>query len=140
MTLVPRLGESSDDVRGLGAFMHMTPAMGRWRVAIVDAAVAWREASLGRLPMILFRNVVLPALAVVAVIRDGKATVYMADDPETQRSHALLWIAVFPASPTYPNGLKYIFDESPRVTEGEWVNGNGERGGSSVVRGIAVML
>ncbi len=27
-----------DDVRDLGAFMHMTPAMGQWRVAIVDAA------------------------------------------------------------------------------------------------------
>ena len=27
-----------DDVRGLGAFMHMTPAMGKWRVAIVDSA------------------------------------------------------------------------------------------------------
>jgi DNA polymerase-3 subunit delta' len=27
-----------DDVRGLSEFMHMTPAMGDWRVAIVDAA------------------------------------------------------------------------------------------------------
>jgi DNA polymerase III subunit delta' len=27
-----------DDVRGLSAFMHMTPALGDWRVAIVDAA------------------------------------------------------------------------------------------------------
>ncbi len=27
-----------DDVRDLGEFMHMTPAMGKWRVAIVDAA------------------------------------------------------------------------------------------------------
>lgn len=27
-----------DDVRGLSEFMHMTPAMGEWRVAIVDAA------------------------------------------------------------------------------------------------------
>ena len=27
-----------DDVRGLGAFMHMTPAMGKWRVAIIDSA------------------------------------------------------------------------------------------------------
>jgi DNA polymerase-3 subunit delta' len=27
-----------DDVRGLGDFMHMTPAMGDWRVAIVDSA------------------------------------------------------------------------------------------------------
>ncbi|MFO1158034.1 MAG: DNA polymerase III subunit delta' [Reyranellaceae bacterium] len=33
-----RLEISVDDVRGLGAFMHMTPAMGEWRVAIVDAA------------------------------------------------------------------------------------------------------
>src|SRR5215813_6002225 len=29
-----------DDVRGLSEFMHMTPAMGEWRVAIVDAANA----------------------------------------------------------------------------------------------------
>jgi len=29
---------SIDDVRSLGEFMHMTPAMGDWRVAIVDAA------------------------------------------------------------------------------------------------------
>lgn len=29
---------SVDDVRGLGEFMHMTPAVGAWRVAIVDAA------------------------------------------------------------------------------------------------------
>ena len=27
-----------DDVRDLGAFMHMTPAMGEWRVAIIDSA------------------------------------------------------------------------------------------------------
>jgi DNA polymerase-3 subunit delta' len=27
-----------DDVRDLGAFMHMTPSMGDWRVAIVDSA------------------------------------------------------------------------------------------------------
>jgi DNA polymerase-3 subunit delta' len=29
---------SIDDVRELGAFMHMTPAMGEWRVAIIDSA------------------------------------------------------------------------------------------------------
>lgn len=29
---------SVDDVRDLGAFMHMTPAMGDWRVAVVDSA------------------------------------------------------------------------------------------------------
>src|SRR5262249_13942923 len=33
-----RGGTAVDDGRGLGAFMHMAPAMGEWRVAIVDAA------------------------------------------------------------------------------------------------------
>lgn len=66
--------------------------------------------------------------ALDTMVRDGKACVYMGDDPETQRSHALLWLAVFPPSPTYPKGLKYLFDESPRMTEGEWVNSNGDRG------------
>jgi hypothetical protein len=55
-------------------------------------------------------------------IREGKATVYFGDDPETQRSHACLWLAVF------ENGTKYLFDESPRSTEGDWVNVNAERG------------
>jgi hypothetical protein len=66
--------------------------------------------------------------ALDALIREGKAAVYMGDDPETQRSHAILWLAVFPPSPTYPAGLKYLFDESPTAQEGEWVNGNAERG------------
>ena len=34
-----------DDVRDLGAFMHMTPAMGQWRVAIVDSADEMNRAS-----------------------------------------------------------------------------------------------
>jgi DNA polymerase III subunit delta' len=34
-----------DDVRDLGAFMHKTPAMGDWRVAIVDAADEMNRAS-----------------------------------------------------------------------------------------------
>jgi DNA polymerase III subunit delta' len=32
-----------NDVRDLGEFMHMTPAMGKWRVAIVDAADEMRH-------------------------------------------------------------------------------------------------
>lgn len=66
--------------------------------------------------------------ALDALVREGKATVYMSDDPETQRSHAILWLAVFAPGPAWPKGLKYLFDESPRIQEGEWVNGNGERG------------
>ena len=34
-----------DDVRDLGAFMHMTPAMGQWRVAIVDSATGLGEGT-----------------------------------------------------------------------------------------------
>ena len=34
-----------NDVRDLGAFMHLTPAMGTWRVAIVDAADEMNRAS-----------------------------------------------------------------------------------------------
>lgn len=62
------------------------------------------------------------------MVREGKATVYNADDPETQRSHALLWLAVFPPQPAWPQGLKYLFDESPRSNEGPWVDGHGNRG------------
>lgn len=71
--------------------------------------------------------------ALDAMIRDGKATVYTGSDPETARSHAILWLAVFPPSPTYPKGLKYLFDESPRRDEGEWVNAAGERGDGQYV-------
>jgi len=63
-----------------------------------------------------------------AMVRDGKTSVCMGDDPETQRSHALLWQARFPPCPQWPKGLKYLFDESPRASEGEWVNASGERG------------
>lgn len=68
-----------------------------------------------------------------AMIREGKATVYVGDDPETQRSHAILWQATFPPSPQYPRGLKYLFDESPRMNEGEWVNANGDKGDGQFV-------
>lgn len=56
------------------------------------------------------------------LVREGKGTVYMSDDPETQRSHAILWQA------TFPGGQKYLFDESPRANEGPWVDANGQRG------------
>jgi hypothetical protein len=62
------------------------------------------------------------------LVRAGKATVFMADDPETQRSHFILWQATFAPCPAWPRGLKYLFDESPRASEGEWVNPNGDRG------------
>ena len=52
----------------------------------------------------------------------AEVTVYMAGDPATARSYFLLWVAVD------RRGRKFVFDESPRLTEGEWVNEEGERG------------
>lgn len=70
------------------------------------------------------------------MVRDGVCTVYSSDDPETARSHVVLWQATFPPSKAWPRGLKYLFDESPRMREGEWVNSNGERGeGQFVYKG-----
>lgn len=65
---------------------------------------------------------VIPHERVAALLADRKLTTAMADDPETARSHAILWRGVD------PEGLHYIFDECPRVDEGEWVNSAGERG------------
>jgi hypothetical protein len=57
-----------------------------------------------------------------ALVRKGEATVYMSSDPETSKSHAALWGAAL------RDGVFYIFDESPRWQEGEWVDGNGDKG------------
>lgn len=115
---------------GLPAMFDACVGQPRWRVLVI--LFGWIER-LGQLAIGNFN----PEVHVVrgqarekldAMIREGKASVYLGDDPETQRSHALVWLAVFPPSPTHPKGLKYLFDESPRITEGEWVNANGERG------------
>jgi hypothetical protein len=115
---------------GLPAMFDACVGQPRWKVLVV--IFGWIER-VGQLALGNFN----PEAHVVrgekqealdTLVREGKATVYMASDPETQRSHAVLWQATFPPSPTWPKGLKYIFDESPRMTEGEWVNGNGDRG------------
>ena len=57
--------------------------------------------------------------------KDGSGpqlTSFMAGDPATARSYFLLWIGVDRL------GRKFIFDESPRMAEGEWVSDEGERG------------
>ena len=115
---------------GLPAMFDACVGAPRWKVLVI--IFGWIER-VGQLALGNFNpetHVVREERreALDAMIREGKASVYMGDDPETQRSHAILWLAVFPPSPTYSKGLKYIFDESPNVKEGEWVNGNGERG------------
>ena len=60
-------------------------------------------------------------------------TDFMSADPATARSYFLLWVRVD------ANGTKWIFDESPRVTEGEWVSSDGEKGeGASVFAGRGI--
>lgn len=56
------------------------------------------------------------------MLEEKRLTTAMSSDPETARSHFLLWRGVD------REGVNYIFDESPRVEEGEWVNASGERG------------
>lgn len=54
-----------EDVRGLGAFMHMTPAMGDWRVAIVDSADELNRNSANAILKILEEP---PANAVLLIV------------------------------------------------------------------------
>lgn len=74
---------------------------------------------------------IIPHARVEDLLKEGKVTTSMGDDPETSRSHFLLWRAVD------AEGLNYIFDESPRREEGEWVDMNGDRGeGQNVYAGV----
>jgi len=56
---------SVDDVRELGAFMHMTPAMGDWRVAIVDSADEMNRNSANAVLKVLEEP---PAKAVLLIV------------------------------------------------------------------------
>jgi len=64
----------------------------------------------------------------VHVLPEGKipgpdeGTDYMAVDPQTARSYFALWVRVDRL------GRKFVFDESPRKEEGDWVGDDGERG------------
>lgn len=124
----PRLSTVWND--GLPAMFDAAVGQPRWKVLVI--IFGWVE-KVGQLALGNFNpeaHVVRgeKQAALDKMVRDGKASVYTGSDPETQRSHAILWQATFPPCPAWPRGLKYIFDESPRASEGEWVNGNGDRG------------
>lgn len=74
---------------------------------------------------------IIPHERIARKLAEGKLTTAMGDDPETQRSHFLIWRGVD------EDGLNYIFDECPTIDEGEWVNASGERGeGQRVYAGV----
>jgi hypothetical protein len=52
----------------------------------------------------------------------GEGTDYMAVDPQTARSYFALWVRVDAL------GRKFVYDESPRLEEGAWVDDNETRG------------
>ena len=56
------------------------------------------------------------------MLKGKKLTSFLAGDPATARSYFLLWIGVDRL------GRMFIFDESPRRAEGEWVTEDGEKG------------
>lgn len=62
------------------------------------------------------------AAQVLTRIRNGEMTSYQAGDPAIARSYFLLWAAVDEL------GRVFVFDESPRFEEGDWVNSSEDRG------------
>ncbi len=66
------------------------------------------------------------------LLKAGRLTTYMSADP-AGRSYFLLWAGVD------EDGQMYIYDESPRNDEGEWVTIDGDMGdGQKVYQGVGV--
>jgi hypothetical protein len=69
---------------------------------------------------------------IAELLKGGKLTTYMSADP-AGRSYFLMWAGVA------EDGQIYIFDESPRLDEGEWVTMDGDMGdGQKVYQGVGV--
>ena len=62
-----------------------------------------------------------------SLLAEGALTSYLGGDPATARSYALLWLGVD------RRGRKFVFDESPRQDEGEWVTSDGKKGDGQLV-------
>lgn len=74
---------------------------------------------------------VIPHERIEKLLKEGRLTTYMAADPATARSYFLAWKGVD------ADGNEYLFDESPRITEGEWVAADGAPGdGQKVFAGM----
>ena len=56
------------------------------------------------------------------MLKGKKLTSFLAGDPATARSYFLLWLGMDRL------GRMFIFDESPRKAEGEWVTDDGDKG------------
>jgi hypothetical protein len=63
---------------------------------------------------------VLPHAKIEAMLKAGKLTSYMSNDPRPAKSHFLLWMGVDKL------GRRFVFDESPRFEEAEWASIDGE--------------
>lgn len=101
------------------------------RVALVRL-FGWVEKIAGcQFPSFKTSVHVLPHKKILEMIKAGQLTSYMSDDPKPSKSHFLLWMGVDEWE------RKYIFDESPRYDEGEWVNADGDKGdGQTLYAGI----
>jgi hypothetical protein len=70
---------------------------------------------------------VLPHEKIEAMLKAGALTGRKACDPATARSYFLLWAG------TDKLGRTFIFDESPRAEEGEWVSDDGNKGDGQLI-------
>lgn len=83
----------------------------------------WAEKVMGcKLPAFNPNVHVVPHEKIAKMLKDGQITPRMSADPHTGRSYFLQWAGVDAL------GRHYIFDESPRRDEGEWVGPDGKPG------------
>jgi hypothetical protein len=83
----------------------------------------WAEKLVGcQFPSFNSNVHIVPQDKIEQMLKEKKLTTYMSCDPATARSYFMLWIGVDEL------GRKFIFDESPRLEEGEWVSDDGNKG------------
>ena len=107
---------------------------GKSRVTVRIRLFGWAEKLTGcQFPQFNTNVHVVEHAKVMEMLKDKKLTVYHADDPAMARSHFMLWAGVD------AQGRAFVFDESPRLEEGEWVADDGEKGdGARVYAGRGV--
>lgn len=104
----------------------------RWQVRV--RLFGWVEKLRGAAVGNFNPNIHVVAHAVIErMLKEKVMTTYMAMDPAGSRTAYCVWKGVA------EDGTEYIFDELPRVDEGEWVSSDGVAGdGQSVYAGAGI--
>ena len=106
--------------------------LGQGKSTVRTVLFGWSEKITGTqipnfIPKYYPEGHIIPHSDVEKLLKEGKLTTYMADDPHTARSHFTQWKGVS-APGIDDRAIEYIIDESPRVSEGEWATADGQIG------------